>query len=191
MRILDTLLGRTKPVEANLDDLFALPSAAVTLEAAEGIRSSGQAAVCFKPAAGQPFEDIEKEIEDLLGPSDAVTEAPPYHEEADSYGFRWMVIDDPDLQSLVTKVHMVNSTLKDHGYGPQLLCSVFGFSKDGAGSTYLVYLFKRGTFYPFIPTGEERRDNPGELRLKAIVDEDLRVEEDLQRWFPLWGLPLR
>jgi hypothetical protein len=27
---LDTLLGRTKPVQPKLDDLFALPSAAIT-----------------------------------------------------------------------------------------------------------------------------------------------------------------
>jgi hypothetical protein len=190
VRILDTILGRSKPVEANLDDLFALPSAAVTLEAAEGLHSSGQAGVCFKPGAGQPFDDIEKEIEALLGP-DGDSPGSTYREEADNYGFRWMVIDDSDLQSLVTKVHMVNSTLKDHGYGPQLLCSVFGFSKDASSSIYLVYLFKRGSFYPFMPVGEERRDNPGELRLKAVVADDLRIEDDLQRWFPLWGLPLR
>ena len=36
MGLLDTILGRSKPVAANLDDLFAIPSAAVTLQAADG-----------------------------------------------------------------------------------------------------------------------------------------------------------
>ena len=37
MGLLDILLGRTKPVAPDLDQLFALPSAAVTLEAAAGL----------------------------------------------------------------------------------------------------------------------------------------------------------
>ena len=32
MGILDSLLGRTKPVQPNLDALFAVPNAAITLE---------------------------------------------------------------------------------------------------------------------------------------------------------------
>ena len=56
-------------------------------------------------------------------------------------------------------MHFVNSTLEDHGYGPQLLCSVFAFHPastaggHGGDDVYLVYLYKRGTFYPFVPTG--------------------------------------
>jgi hypothetical protein len=50
---LDTLLGRTKPVKANLDALFALPTAALTLQSAGGLVSSGHAGVCWKPPSGQ------------------------------------------------------------------------------------------------------------------------------------------
>ena len=48
MGLFDTLLGRTKPVKANLDALFALPSAAVTLQSSAGLVSSGAAGVCWK-----------------------------------------------------------------------------------------------------------------------------------------------
>jgi hypothetical protein len=47
--LFDTLLGRTKPVKANLDALFALPTAALTLQSAGGLVSSGHAGVCWKP----------------------------------------------------------------------------------------------------------------------------------------------
>jgi hypothetical protein len=79
---------------------------------------------------------------------------------------------------------------------------VFGFAQGPSGegptlqnttlpaSSFLVYLYKRGTFYPFVPTGSERRDNEAELRLKAELKEDLSMEEDLDRWFPLWKLPV-
>lgn len=59
------------------------------------------------------------------------------------------------------------------------------------GAVGLVYLYKRGTFYPFAPLpGEaDRRDNALELRVRAVLAEDLRIEPDLGRWFPLWGAP--
>jgi hypothetical protein len=57
-------------------------------------------------------------------------------------------------------------------------------------SAYLVYLFKRGTFYPFIPDGKEHRNIEAELKLKSLVANDLTVEAELDRWFPLWDLPV-
>ncbi|HML00650.1 MAG TPA: hypothetical protein VK428_10710, partial [Acidimicrobiales bacterium] len=78
MGLLDTILGRTKPVRANLDALFALPSAAVTLQASAGLVTSGRAGVCFKPPAGQPFEEMQKELEQVLAVHDDPSQpAPP------------------------------------------------------------------------------------------------------------------
>ncbi len=230
MGLLDTLLGRTKPVKANLDALFALPSAAVTLETAAGLVLSGRAGVCWKPPAGRPAEDVQREIGELLAiPDDAIPDdaspdggtlgggatgaggtpaggtAPVPAAEGgvgsltqaeDAYGYRWLLMDDPAADDLVSRVHLVNSTLTDNGWGPQLLCSVFGLApaSDADPSTkglFLVYLYKRGTFYPFAPDGHEHRDNELELRIRAVVGDDLPVEADLSRWFPLWDLPVR
>ena len=190
MSFLDVILGRTKPKQANLDALFALPGAAVTLEAATGMRLSGHAAVCFKPASGAGFAATSTELTELL--ELAVKEAgSTLRVSDDNYGYRWIVLGDPDLEDLVTSAHMVNSTLEEHGFGPQLLCSVFGFaSPSGAERCHLVYLYKRGTFYPFAPRGDQRRDNELELRVRGALGNDLPVEPELSRWFALWGLPL-
>jgi hypothetical protein len=72
---------------------------------------------------------------------------------------------------------------------------VFGFEEaDGQGSQrrrcYLVYLYKRGTFYPFAPREGERRDNELELRVRGALGGDLPIEPDLTRWFALWGIPV-
>lgn len=190
MKFLDALLGRSKPKQANLDALFALPGAAITLEAGAGLRSSGQAAVCFKPASGQGFAATSSELTELL--SMAVKEAgSTLRVEDDQYGYRWVVLGDPDLEDLVTSVHLVNSTLEERGFGPQLLCSVFGFTGAGDGERcHLVYLYKRGTFYPFAPRPGEHRDNELELRVRATLGSDLPVEPELTRWFALWGVPV-
>jgi hypothetical protein len=188
VKLLDVLLGRTKPKQANLDALFAVASAAITLEASAGLRPSGQAAVCFKPASGQDFAATSQELTELL--QMAVSEAGSKLEVSDDrYGYRWVVLADPDLEDLVTSVHLVNSTLQDHGFGPQLLCSVFGFTSD-QGPCHLVYLYKRGTFYPFAPRPGERRDNEMELNVRAVLGGELPIEPDLTRWFALWGVPI-
>jgi hypothetical protein len=214
MGIFSSIMGKTKPVQANLDALFALPSASITLQSAAGMSCSGHAGVCFKPPTGQGFEQMQAEVVSLL----SMDGTGGLHQEKDSFGYQWLVVEDIDIEQLVTRIHLVNSSLSDSGWGPQLLCSVFGLADlptdpaDAAsgsdtgsaalvGTTagpgtllpstaYLVYLFKRGTFYPFVPEDHERRDTEQELKLKSLVTDDLTVEADLDRWFPLWDLPV-
>jgi hypothetical protein len=189
VKFLDALLGRSKPKQPNLDALFGVTGAAITLEAAAGMQPTGQAAVCFKPASGQGFAAASEELQGLL--ELAVKEAgSTLRVTDDRYGYRWVVLADPDLEDLVTSAHLVNSTLEQHGFGPQLLCSVFGFADQRGRRCHLVYLYKRGTFYPFAPLDGERRDNELELQVRAALGTDLPVEPELTRWFALWGIPL-
>ncbi|NUP18116.1 MAG: hypothetical protein HOZ81_18930 [Streptomyces sp.] len=192
MGLLDILLGRTKPVVPDLDRLFALPSAAVTLEAAAGFRPTGSGAVCFAAVEGAAFEQTHREVQALLD-ADAEREGPPVELTRDGYGYSWLVSRrTPDqLPELVNDLHAVNSAMEVNGFGPQLLCSLAGFEDGQQRRLALVYLYKRGTFYPFapMPGTAERRDNPLELRVKAALVNDLRIEQDLNRWFPVWGAP--
>ncbi|MET9971743.1 hypothetical protein ABZZ80_39065 [Streptomyces sp. NPDC006356] len=192
MGLLDILFGRTKPVAPDLDQLFGLPSAAVTLEAAAGFRPTGSGAVCFATVEGAVFEQTHREVQALLD-ADAEREGRPVRLTRDDYGYSWLVSSrkPDDLPELVNDLHAVNSAMEVNGFGPQLLCSLAGFEDDSGRRLALVYLYKRGTFYPFAPlTGTaERRDNPLELRVKAALTDDLRIEQDLGRWFPLWGAP--
>ncbi|MEU9269602.1 hypothetical protein AB0E04_29685 [Streptomyces sp. NPDC048251] len=204
MGLLDILLGRTKPVVPDLDQLFALPSAAVTLEAAAGFTPTGQGAVCFATVEGSAFEQTHREVQALL---DADTErtGPPVRLVRDDYGYSWLLSQrTPDqLPLLVNDLHAVNSAMEVNGFGPQLLCSLAGFEdrRDGtkeAGTEQaggrrlaLVYLYKRGSFYPFapLPGPGQRRDGALELQVQAALTGDLRIEQDLGRWFPVWGAP--
>ena len=58
-----------------------------------------------------------------------------------------------------------------------------------ASRSALVYLYKRGTFYPFAPDGDERRDNALELQVRGVVAQDVPVEPDLTKWLAIWGAP--
>ncbi|ELS52694.1 PspA-associated protein PspAB [Streptomyces viridochromogenes] len=192
MGLLDILLGRTRPVAPDLDQLFGLPSAAVTLEVAAGFRPTGSGAVCFATVEGGAFEQTHREVQALLE-ADAERDGPPVRLSRDEYGYSWLVSErTPDqLPELVNDLHAVNSAMEVNGFGPQLLCSLAGFENPEGRRLALVYLYKRGTFYPFapLPGAQQRRDNPLELRVKAALGDDLRIEQDLNRWFPLWGAP--
>lgn len=194
MSIFDTILGRSKPVPANLDDLFALPSAAITLQTEAGLVGSGQAGVCFKPVVGSSFDAMQTEVSQVLGMLKSQHEL-DLTQQDDPLGYHWMVITEPAMEDLVSNIHVVNSGLQDAGFGPQLLCSVFGFKSGPEDAhhqhVYVIYLFKRGTFYPFAPLTGEKRDNMVEMHLKGLLEKDLKVEQDLSRWFPVWGAPVQ
>ena len=185
MGLLDVLLGRTKPVLPDLDQLFGLPAAAISLQASTGFRPTGTGSVCYKAAEGAAFAGLTDHVEQLLA-----LEQGKFASSTDRYGFGWLTRqgDADDLAGLVTDLHAVNSSLVESGFGPALLCTVIAFTND-TRRVGLVYLFKRGSWFPFAPTGPDRRDNALELQIRASIESDLRTEADLARWFAVYGAP--
>ncbi|MGZ4592799.1 MAG: PspA-associated protein PspAB [Actinomycetes bacterium] len=186
MGLLSKVFGRTPPVRPQLDQLFAIPGAALTLESALDLKPTGLGSVSFRAAEGGAAASVTTDAQALLD-SDG---GPKVERSVDSYGFTWLLVrhDPDDVPGLVTELHAVNSDLENSGFGSSLLCSLVSFS-DGARRLGLVYLYKRGTFYPFAPLDGERRDNALELQVRAALADDLTIEPDLSRWFPVWGAP--
>jgi hypothetical protein len=186
----DVLLGRTRPAAPDLDRLFALPSAAVALEAAVGFAPTGSGSVCFSAIEGGAFARVRQDVRELLE-ADAERHGSAVEFSQDAYGYGWLLSRRPPdaLPALVGDLHAVNGTLQDGGFGPHLLCLLVAFRGPGARPLALVYLYKRGTFYPFAPLTDTTRDNSLELRVRAALKDDLPLEPDLTRWFPVWGAP--
>jgi hypothetical protein len=182
----DALRGRTTPKAANLDALFALPSAAMTLEAALDLHATGAGSVCFRAAEGQASVLTQRDAADLIGADGG----PPTTSRVDEYGYSWLTIrtDPPDMSGLVTDLHAVNTSLEQQGFGSGLLCSVVSFAGPAETRLFVVYLYKQGTFYPFAPTDAHRRDDLRERQIRDCVGADLPIEPDLGRWMPLWGI---
>jgi hypothetical protein len=191
MGFLDSLLGRTKakPV-ASQDRLFALTTAYVALEAEHDITTRGTAAILFQPVDTADFDSIAKEMEELVRGTGAET-GTKLTVETDSYGYRWMILSDPDVEDLVVGINAVSDALAVGGYGDRTLAAVFSFKDARDRQIYLIYNPKRGTWYPFVPAGgEQARDAERELQLKAILDPELPVEKEIERWLPMWGIPI-
>ncbi len=190
MGFLDAIRGRKAPARPNLDALFALPSAAITLDIDLGLVPTGVGSVCFRAPEGKAFADLEAEVRELLD-ADA---GPKVEASADEFGFDWFTIrtEPVDLVTAVTDIHAVNTSLVQAGFGPQLLCSLFPFADKEGNIAALVYLYKRGTFYPFVPkpnAKEQTRNNVLELQIRDKLAGELPVELDTTRWFALWDAP--
>jgi hypothetical protein len=189
MGLLDVLRGKRKLSQPAPDRLFAMSTAQVTMETEMGLTSAGKAAIVFQPLATADFQSIVADMEEVVRGTGEDTGTTVTATD-DDYGYRWMVLSDPDFEDLVVGVNAVSSAIEAGGYGDRILCAVFGF-RMRSGRAYWIYNYKRGAFYPFVPApGAQQRDTEAELRLKAQIGADLPVEADLERWFPLWGIPI-
>jgi hypothetical protein len=185
----DVLFGRKKLRGPNLDKLFALTTAQLTLESELNLKPAGVAAVVFKPLSAGEFARAEQEIDELLSVT-AESSGSKVRRRSDKFGFEWLVVRDRDFEDLVTSVHLVSSELEARGFGGQLLAALFLF-EGGERPIYLIYGYKRGTFWPFVPTGEEQeRDNAEEIRLKNELEGELPIDPDLTRWLGLFDAPV-
>ena len=186
----DVVTGRSRPKEANLDALFGVPSAAITLQASLGLEATGNGAVCYRAAEGPAFRQTQDELVALL---DADPGAPPVEVTRDEYGYTWLLNrhDPADVPGLVTDLHAVNTSLEAQGFGSGLLCSLVPFADAGGRTVGLVYLYKQGTFYPFAPKpgAARQRDNLLEIQVRDTLAGELPVEKDLSRWLAVWGAP--
>ena len=188
MGLWDTLTGRMRERPANLDSLFLVPSAAITLETAAGFLPTGDGSVCYRSAAGAAFRQTQDDVVALLNQDPA---SPDVRVTGDDFGFTWLVAhrDPADTGGLCTDLHAVNTALEGAGFGPGLLCSLVPFADAAGRRVGLVYLYKQGTFYPFAPTGPQSRDNLLEIEVRNHLTGELPMEPDLSRWMALWGAP--
>lgn len=190
MKWLNALFGKADVPKSRLEPLFALSTAQITIEAAFNLRSNGRAGLVFRTVESQYFTAAAQEIDQLLqiATRESGTEAT---RERDRLGFEWIVLRDEQIEDLVAAAHLIGETLQAHGFGDWLLAAAFGFARpNGGGEIYLIYNYKRASFYPFAPTGDKSRDNALELRLGAVLQRELPVESDESRWYPLWGAPV-
>jgi hypothetical protein len=188
--LFDILRGKRELKQPAADRLFAMSTAYVKLEMELGLTTTGEAAIVFQPLATADFEGIVRDMEEVVRGTGEDT-GTQVEANDDEFGYRWMVLKDPDFEDLVVGVNGVSTAIQGGGYGDRILCAVFSFRDEKQRRLYWIYNYKRGAFYPFAPAGgPQQRDNERELRLKAQIGADLPVEAELERWFPLWGAPI-
>src|SRR3712207_2117965 len=112
MGFLDALLGRRKVAgPAKRDRLFAISTAYVTLQTSFEISPRGVAGLVFQPLATGDFAQIVREMEEVVRSTGEET-GTTVRSEDDRFGYRWMVLNDPDVEDLVVGVNAVSEALQ-------------------------------------------------------------------------------
>ena len=194
MGLRDILTGRHEVKGPAPDRMFAISTAYVTLEAEHQVSPAGKAAIVFQALATSEFEETLREMEELVTATggDSGTSVAT---QDDSYGYKWMVLQNPagapSIEDLAVGINAVSGSIETAGHGERLLCAVFAFTDAKGAPIYFIYNYKRGYWYPFVPgAGDKQRSTERELQLKAQMSSELPIEPELERWFPLWGIPI-
>jgi hypothetical protein len=191
MGILDTLrsvLGVGADTAASRqgdpEDLFGMSTAYLTMEADLGYEPTGDAGLLFNRVDSSQFRRAVDEVETILeaGAKETGTE---FEVREDDKGGEWVVLHDEEFEDLVTSLHFAADQLSETGFGSRLLSAVFAFEGDGK-QVYWIYSFRRGSFYPFVPTGNHQQDSGVQMKLQSVLDGELIVEEEKSYWYPLW-----
>ena len=188
MGLLNVLFGRSKLRKPNRESFFSIVTAAFSLRGRTDLRLSERAGIVFNPVESTFFDNLDSELRDLLRVSGHATGV-RYEIKDDSFGTRWVVMDDRDFEDLVSTIHMVSETIYEHGFADRILAAVFKFQYERKDA-YWIYNYKRGTFYPLIFSGDRQRDNATEMRLGTVMEQEkIPVERSLEQWYALWGIP--
>jgi PspA associated protein B len=191
----DILTGRHDVKGPAPDRLFAISTAYITLQAEHQIEPVGTAAIVFQALATSEFETTIREMEEVVTATGGESGTKVATQD-DTYGYRWMVLRNPDgapsVEDLAVGINAVSTSIETAGHGERLLCAVFAFLDARKRSIYFIYNYKRGFWYPFVPEpgAAQERSTERELQIKAQMSSELPIEPELERWFPLWGIPI-
>ncbi len=195
MGLRDILTGRHEVKGPAPDRLFAISTAYVTLQSEYEIEPAGTAAIVFQALATSEFEATLRDMEAVVTATGGES-ATKVSSQDDSYGYRWMVLRNPDgapnVEDLAVGINAVSGSIETAGHGERLLCAVFAFADKRGQRIYFIYNYKRGFWYPFVPdpTSTQERSTERELQIKAQMASELPLEPEIERWFPLWGIPI-
>jgi hypothetical protein len=194
----DVLTGRHEVKGPAPDHLFAISTAYIALQTEHQIEPAGAAAIVFQALQTSEFEATIKEMEEVVVATGGES-GTKVHTQDDSFGYRWMVLRDGSIEDLAVGINAVSGSIETAGHGERLLCAVFAFQDSKKQPVYFIYNYKRGFWYPFVPasgsstsssTQPTERSTERELQLKAQMAQELPIEPELERWFPLWGIPI-
>ena len=194
MGFFDALFGRTKPTPGKVDQLFQLTTAVLDINTSLSSTFGGNAALVLRAVDNQSFDDVERELHDVLqvGGRDLPVTAKT---ETDSLGFHWMVYAGSEIDDVINALHLTAELIQEGGYSDSLLAAIFKFnhqntSRGHDATWYLVYSYRRAAFYPFAPKVGKDRDSAREFRIAQSLKSWLNVEPDQERWYGLWNPPL-
>jgi hypothetical protein len=184
-----------KNSQSDSDAISTLSSAYISLGIRLGLKNTGRCGICVEMINGVELDKLKLDIKNLLDTTKETAFDLSYsiHVE-NNRGYAWIMIDASRIEDSVACIIAVGEIMEQKSFLQQYVSAVFEFSKDGTEYQpyYLIYNYKLDKFYPFVPIVSRRnaRNKEEEIKImKAVKDERLPFEEDIEKWRPIWHLP--
>jgi hypothetical protein len=193
-RLIENLNGE-RDSQSDSDAISTLSSVYISLGSKLGLKSTRRCGICVERINGVQFENLKSYIEKFLDTiKDTVFDLSYSIPVDNNRDYFWIIIDASRIEDNVACIIAVGEIMEQNSFPQQYVSAVFEFSKDGTESQpyYLIYNYKLDKFYPFVPIVNRRntRNKLEEIKImKAVKDEKLPFEEDMEDWRPIWYLP--
>lgn len=167
------------------DDLIALSRTSLALEVELGLKPLHEGALAFSQVDSTSFDDAISEVRNVIKHDDSTDNMEVSRTETD--GTHWIRIRDRNIESLISSLQYGASAMDSVDYDSRLLAAVLPLEiKDENRIAYIIYSFKRGKFYPFVPLESRERDEKLEVKIAKVIEEEISIEQDKSYWYPLW-----
>lgn len=170
--------------KADPNDLIALSRVSLAVETNMNYEPCEVGGLAFSDIDDQEFEKALNEVKGVIKSNDDTEDADL--DMKDIHGTQWIVVNDESIESLAANLQFGASAMESVEYSSRLLAAVLPFKNDENDYIYVIYSFRRGSFYPFAPQGLDERDSKIERRLSTIIEDEIDVEDDRSYWYPLW-----
>ena len=188
--LLGRVTGRTKPKQANLDALFLVPSAAITLQTAAGLHADRRRLGLLPRGRGRGVPRRPRTTSSRC--STTTPTGPTSRCTRDDFGFTWLRghrrpddVDGPVHRPARREHHPRGAGLRRRA-----CCARWSpFADAGRPHGRAGLPLQAGHLLPFAPTGPQPRDNLLEIQVRDLLDGELPMEQDLQRWLPSGAPP--
>jgi len=193
-RLIENLTG-DRDSQSDSDAISTLSSVYISLGSKLGLKSTRRCGICVERLNGVQFEKLKSYVEKFLNTIKERVFDLSYSIHVDNNrDYFWIIIDASRIEDNVACIIAVGEILEQNSFPQQYVSAVFEFSKDGTENQpyYLIYNYKLDKFYPFVPIVNRRytRNKLEEIKImKAVKDEKLPFEEDMEDWRPIWYLP--
>ena len=154
MGIFSAIFGHTKLRTPDREQFFSIIGAAYNLDAGTEFRPTYRAGVVVNPVESTYFDNLDSEIRALLDMSGRAT-GTRFEVKDDEFGTRWVVLDDPAFEDLVSLIHTITETIVDHGFADRLLAAALRFRVPWQACILAVQL-QGGAVLPVRAHGESR-----------------------------------
>ena len=152
------------------------------------LHPGSQAAILISPNDHDFFKDLNESMNERLNDLDL------YHStvkviEKDKHGTAWTLVTNDSFENLVADVDKISESIFMAGLGPRMIAAVFK-GQFRESTVYWVCNYRTAKFYPFIPAGNQTRDNELEIDMgDVLIGMGIPVEPH-SNWYALWDIPI-